>query len=327
VYIAAAEPTSGQHGGMATVLVIVLLIALGLSALLIVGLVRWTRTQEHTRDMMRFCMKFLLHSENEAERCASARSLGHTNDPGAILVLVDVMWDEEEAEPVRKAAGEALHQMSGRLRKHDTIISDLESELEKRNYQGIIDILVENFERGRAKYVQSAYLIGRQYMRLDHYFDAREWLAKAEARNQKFNLYGNRIKVRIQECNAFLLDEADDSFKAGDYQQAKEHYAALDHGLSDAEKQRCAVYLRSACVYCKLADYRNADQAVLAALRFNHDAELALTLPPLLQQVLMPEGKDTATDEHQERIKSQIDARATAIMSELMVRDTWHQSG
>jgi tetratricopeptide (TPR) repeat protein len=322
--VAAAEPASNQHGDMATVLVIVLLVALGLAALFIFGLVHWSRTQEHTRDMMRFCMKFLLHSENEAERCASARSLGRTNDPGAILILVDVMWDEEEAEPVRKAAGEALHEMSGRLRKHDTIISSLESALEKRNYQGIIDILIENFERGKTKYVQSAYLIGRQDMRLDHFFDAREWLTKAEARNQKFNLYGTRIKRWIHECNARLLNEADDSFKAGDYQQAKEHYAALDHGLSDADKQRCAVYLRSACVYCKLKDYPNADQSVLAALRYNHDPELALTLPPLLQQVLMPEGEDIAAGEHQEKLKSQIDAQATAIMNDLMARDTWH---
>ena len=312
---------------MVTTLVIVLLIALALAALAIISIVRWNRMQEHTRDMMRFCMKFMLHSDNEAERCASAKSLGRVNDPGAIPVLVDVMWDEEEAEPVRKAAGEALHEMSTRLRKHRKIVSDLESELENKNYQGIIDILIATFEQSKTKHVQSAYLIGHQFMRLNRYLDAREWLKKAESRNRKFNLYGNRIKYRLQECNAFLLAEADDAFKAADYQQAKERYAALDHGLSDADRQRCAIYLRSACVYCKLEDYRNADQAALAALRYSHESDLTLTLVPLLQKIVMPDGNNVETADKREEIERAIDERASAIMKKLLARDAWHQAG
>lgn len=312
---------------MGTILIIVLLVAIALAGLAIVGIVRWGHMQEHTRDMMRFCMKFMLHSENEAERCASAKSLGRVNDPGAIPVLVDVMWSEQEPEAVREAAGEALHQMSSRLRKHKRIISELESELEKRNYRGIIDILIENFERGKTRYVQSAYLIGRQFMHLHQYIDAREWLRKADSRNRKFNLYGNRIRARIQECNAFLLAEADDAFEAGDFHQAKERYAALDHGLSDADRQRCAIFLRSACVYCKLKDYRNADQSLLTALRYGHEADLALTLVPLLQKILTPDGEHLRATDKREEIMGQIGERASTIMKELMSREAWHQTG
>ena len=67
-------------------------------------------------------------------------------------------------------------------------------------------------------------------------------------RNGKFNLYGNRIRRWIQECDKRLLEEADDMFKAADYQCARQHYAVLGHGLSDADRGRWAIHLRSACV-------------------------------------------------------------------------------
>lgn len=313
---AAVETVTGQSGGgMLAALLIVILTAIALAALVIVGLIFWSRKQEHISEMMLFCMKYLFHSEDEAERCASAKALGRANDRGALLVLVDVISDEEETEAVHKAAREALHEMGGHFRKFKKIISELESEAEQKNYRGIIEILTTNFEQGETKYAQSAYIIGRHYMRLKRYADAREWLTTANIRNRKFNLYGNRIRYWIEECNTRLLAEADESFKAADYQQAREHYAVLSHGLSDADSQGCAVYLRSACVYCKLKDYRNADQALLQALEHSHDTDLSLTLLPLLQEILgLGDKKDEPKEKHEE-IASAIDERVSVIMS------------
>jgi hypothetical protein len=122
-------------------------------------------------------------------------------------------------------------------------------------------------------------------------------------------------------CNTRLLEEADDSFKVADYQQAREHYALLAHGLSNADSQRCAVCLRSACVYCKLMDYRNADQALLQALERNHETDLALTLVPLLQEILSPGDKKVEPKDKLEEIKSAIDQRASAIMNALSAQN------
>ncbi|PVV13546.1 MAG: hypothetical protein B6D77_04250 [gamma proteobacterium symbiont of Ctena orbiculata] len=129
-------------------------------------------------------------------------------------------------------------------------------------------------------------------MRLGQYLEAREWLTKAEFRNHKFNLYGDRIDFWIDNCNSRLLSEADASFEAADYYQAKEHYAVLDHGLSDATKRQFAIYLRISCVYCKLRDYRNADQALLQALENNHQPDYALELVPMLRQLSQPAGSE-----------------------------------
>jgi len=100
--------------------------------------------------------------------------------------------------------------MSSRFRKHKRLITELESKAEQRDFHGIINLLIANFERGRTPYTQSAYIIGRHFMRLEDYVQAREWLRKAEYRNLKTNLYGNRIARWIRQCDIHLLDEADD---------------------------------------------------------------------------------------------------------------------
>jgi tetratricopeptide (TPR) repeat protein len=319
--VAAVASVNGpDDSGMLSTLLIVMLATLVVAALIIIGLIFWSRKQEHIGEMILFCMKYLVHSEDEEERCASARALGQANDSGALLVLLYITLDEAETEAVHKAAREALHEMSVHFRKHKKIITDLELEAEQRNFSGIIGILTANFEQGKTRYVQSAYIIGRHYMRLEHYVEAREWLIRAEFRNRKFNLYGNRIRYWIKACNTRLLKEADDSFKAADYQQAKEHYAILDHGLSDVDRQRFAVYLRSACVYCKLKDYRNADQSLLQALEHNHETELALTLVQSLQKVLSLGDNIIESNEELEEIESMIDKRASKIMNALLAR-------
>ena len=316
--VVAVTSISGLDGNdMTAALLIVVLGAVALGALVITGLVLWSNKQEHMRDMMLFCMKYLVHSKDETERCNSAMALRRVRDPGALLVLVDVIWDEEETEAVRRAASEALHDMGAHFSKHRKIIADLELGVEQRNFARIIEILTANFENGKTKYVQNAYVIGRNYMRLERYSDARDWFRRAESRNRKFNLYGNRIRYWIEVCNTRLLEEADGSFKEADYQQARAHYAALALGLSDADGQRCAVYLRSACVYCKLRDYLDADQALLQALEHNHELDLALTLVPMLQEILSLSDQKVEPNDQLEELKNAIDERASSIMSAL----------
>jgi tetratricopeptide (TPR) repeat protein len=318
---AVAESAAGAAAGAAPGILMAFLVAVLLSAVIVMGLILWSRKQEHLHDMVLFCMKYLTYSENEGERAHSARALGRAKDPGALLTLANLTWDEEEPEAVRKAASEALHEMSRRLRAYAELIPDLEAAAEQRDFPRIIELITVNFEQADRKYVQSAYIVGRHYMRLGRYADARDWLEKAEFRNRKFNLYGNRIRRWIQECNTRLLKEADDMFNAADYHGAREHYAVLGHGLSDVDGRRWAVYLRSACVYCKLRDYRNADQALLQALDHQQAPDLVLTLSPLLQEIL-DQGDNTGapSKEQAEQIERAIDERASAIMEVLFAQ-------
>ncbi|MEW8029972.1 MAG: hypothetical protein AB2792_11945 [Candidatus Thiodiazotropha sp.] len=316
--ILAADDALGiNHSeGMATTLIFALLLSLALGVLIITGLVTWGRKQEHIGEMMLFCMKFLLRSDDVTERCASARALGESRDDGALLVLVDIIADEEEPEEVHKAAREALHQMSELSRKHLDVFAELEMNIELEDSEGIINTVIERFEQGKKKYAQSAFIIGRNYIRLGRFVEAREWLAKAELRNRKFNLYGHRIDFWIGICNRHLLAEADASFDAADYYQAKEHYAVLDHGLNNDEKRQCAIYLRTTCVYCKLKDYKNADQALLQALENNHQTDHALELVPLLRQLL--ESADMTTD-RQGKL-DEVEAKLDALSSDIMLK-------
>jgi tetratricopeptide (TPR) repeat protein len=316
---AAGEALNTRQGDdMTAPLIIALLISLAIGISIIVGLVLWGRKQEHIGEMMLFCMKFLLRSSDDvSERCASARALGEARDIGALLVLVDIISDEEEAEAVHGAAREALHAMSLHSRKRRDVIADLELNIERQDSLGIINTLIDKFEQGKKRYAQSAFIIGRHYMRLSHYVEAREWLTRAEFRNRKFNLYGERIDYWINTCNKRLLIEADASFEAADYYQAKEHYAVLDHGLSEAEKRHCAIYLRITCVYCKLRDYANADQALLQALEHNHQTDYALELVPLLRPLLEPAAGKGVSKEKLKSIEARLDARTTEIMRDL----------
>ena len=156
--IQAADDVLGinPNDGMATTLIIALLISLVTGVLIITGLVMWGRKQEHIGEMMLFCMKFLLRSDDVDGRCASARALGEAKDDGALLVLVDIIADEEEPEEVHKAAREALHQMSGRSSKNLDVFAELELNIELEDSEGIINTVIERFEQGKKKYTQSA---------------------------------------------------------------------------------------------------------------------------------------------------------------------------
>ena len=305
---------------MLPVLLIVVLGAVAVAALIIIGVVYWGRKQDHLGEMTHFCLKYLVHSEDEDARCAMAKTLGGANDPGALLVLFDVALDEDESEMVRKAAHEALHEMGARNRKYREIVADFEVAAEQKNYPSIIGILIANFERGHTNYVQSAYIIGRQYMRLGLCADAWGWMEKADIRNQRSNLYGNQIGQWIRLCKMSLLEEADDSFRNANYQSAKEQYAFLDFGLNDEDMLHCSMYLRSACVFAKLKDYPNADQALLLALAKHHGTELALTLIPLVQEIQGLHDDQTASHDRQQAMELAIDERASEIMDVLLAK-------
>lgn len=306
---------------MAPVLLMVMLGAVAVGALIVIGLVYWGRKQDHLGEMTHFCLKYLVHSEDESERCAMAKALGGAKNTAALLVLFDVALDEEEAASVREAAREALHEMGESNRKHREVVSDFEIAADQRNFPSVIGVLIANFGHDGPSYAQSAYVIGRQYMRLGLYADAWEWLEKAEIRNQRAKLYGNQIRQLIRVCTMHLLEEADDSFKNGDYLQAKEQYAVLDGGLRDEDMRHCSMYLRSACSFIKLKDYRNADQSLLLALAKHHATEQALTLAPMLQEILALDDDKPGPSGKRKAIKSAIDERASEIMTLLIARN------
>ena len=299
-------------------LLIVMLSALAVAALIIMGLIYWGKKQDHLGEMTHFCLKYLIQSDDKMERAKMATALGGANDAAALLVLFDVALDEEEEEGVRKAAREALSEMAAKNRKFKDVVADFEAAADERNFPSVIGVLVANFEYGKESYAQSAYVIARQYLRLELYADAWEWLEKADIRNRRANLYGNQIKQLIKLCTTRLIEEADDSFKNAQYQRAKEQYAVLDHGLDQADMQAKSMYLRSACIFVKLKDYRNADQSLLLALAKNHGTELALTLAPLLRQILeLIDGK-TGSDKERQALEAAIDRRASEIMNILL---------
>ena len=304
------------EGGILTGLLFALLLAVVIAVLVIVGIVHWGHKQEHAGEMTLFCLKYLMHSTDESERCASAKALAKAADAGALLVLLDVSLDEEEAPAVRKAAADALHDMGERSRKYSKVIAELETEKEHDNVAGLIGVVGAHFEQGDKVRAQSAFVLGRLHMQVALYADARDWFVKAEARNRRSKLYGDLIPEWIAECNARLLEEADDAYKSGDFLAAKEHYAVLDHGLRDAERKRGAVHLRAACVYCKLEEYRLADQSLLQALDHNQETELSLSLAPMLQEIVTLLDQKSST--RFQELRGAINKRVDEIMKVLL---------
>jgi len=267
--------------------------------------------------MMSFCIKFLIDTQNEAERCKAAKALGGAKDPGALLVLVDVVIDEKAEDTVREAAEAALKEMGLKYRKYRKVIKDLLSAVQDREHQKVIDLLTSKFETDKKKYVQTAYVIGREYIRLGNHADAREWLHVAAYRNRKTPTYGNQIRELADICNEHLFAEGDRLFNAGYFHDAKAHYAVASQGLGDEEKKRFASYLRQASVYCKLEDYEDADQALLQALQHHHETDLTLTLNKLLQKLLEQGAGTKVTEQEREQLDTEIDECVSDIMKKL----------
>jgi len=294
------------HGMMGVpVLLILLLGAFGLASFAI------------PRNNKMYWMKQLIHSEETSVKCVATKELGRIRDPDVLLLLIDVADDEAQEAIVRDTARKALHEISMALSKQGNSIVALESALGKRDPQALIGTLKRYFGKAGKGHLQCACVIGRQYMKLGRYSHAREWLNKARRCDRKTLLYGNRIKELIDACNERLLAEGDTLFMAGDYHGARARYARLSHDLGDREKKRFALFLRSACVYCKLKDYRDADQSILQALRFDHETDKSLTLIHLLHELQDGGVKGRKVEDSPERIRQSIDEYISGLMNGL----------
>ncbi|MCP4040363.1 MAG: HEAT repeat domain-containing protein [Gammaproteobacteria bacterium] len=295
---------------------------LGLAGLSVGALTMWSRRQDDIGNMMSFCIKSLLSTKDDQGRCEAARALGRMHDPSALLVLVDVINDEKVEEPVHQAALGALGEMSRSYGKYKEVIDALIAAIRIRDHRKVVDTLISNFEGTGGKYTQSSYVIGREFMRLGQYEDARKWLQQAGFRNRTSMLYGGQIRKLADRCNQYLFDEGDRLFKVGDYHKSNERYACSSAGITDEENRRFAAFLRMACVYCKLGDYVNADQAVLQALQHHHETDMSLVLNRLLQKLLHNEDQKVGAEGEREQLKKEIDNLVTEIMAKLCPEDT-----
>ncbi len=71
VLAAAVDAVNGSGDGSTTqALLMVVLGAVAVAAVIVAGLVHWGRKEDHLDEMVHFCLKFLIHSEYETERCA-----------------------------------------------------------------------------------------------------------------------------------------------------------------------------------------------------------------------------------------------------------------
>jgi tetratricopeptide (TPR) repeat protein len=300
-------------------LFIVLFVAgiIGVSTSLIVGLTRWGHKQDQIQSMMPFCIRYLVESKNESEKIEAATALGQAKDPGALLILADVVNDENAGDGLRSAAGAALREMSRRYRKYSSMINDTLSAVEEKDHRKIIDLLIKNFENQTKKYVQSAYLIGREYMRLEQYSDARTWLQQARNRNRKTQVYINQITQLITRCSQQLFNEGDVLFKVGEYYDALERYALASHDMSMEEKKKYSAHLRLACTYCKLARYEVAYQETLLALQDHHKTDTSLDINKLLQEIRSEIGGTAEAKARRDKLAIEISALVEKAMSEL----------
>ncbi len=289
-------------------------------ALLATGLTLWIRKQEQINNIMYFCLDFLVNAKNETERRRAATELGRANDPRALLVLVDVINDESVEEGIREAARDALLDMGEKRRGFNKPIAGLMAAAEAKDHERTVELLMTYFEQGEQKYVQSAYMIGRDLVRIEKYADAREWLRIAEARNSKFPMYMNQIGELTDRCNRQLFAAGDAAFKAGDFHLANENLALAVHGLSTGASKQFAYYLRAACVYCKLEEYENASDALLQALHHEHETDTALALNTLVDKMLDLIKEQPDSKEERAALSRELDRFVDQTMASLSAR-------
>jgi tetratricopeptide (TPR) repeat protein len=312
--------SDGGNGSSTLTVVLFIVGLIGLSVLIITALTRWGHKQDNISNMMPFCIKYLVETRNESEKCEAAKALRHVKDPGALLILVDVINDEGAEESLRRTACEALREMSQVYRKYKNVIDNLLSAVEEKDHQKSIDILISNFENREKKYVQSAYVIGRTLMRLKRYADARDWLQKAKSRNNITVVYVHQISELIDTCSEKLFSEGDLLFKSGDYFDALERYALASHGLGYGEKRRFTSHLRLACVYCKLNNYEDAYQETLHALHDHHETDSSLRLNNWLKKQRGEIGGTPGAKKKHRKILDEIDKHVTDVMAGLTTR-------
>ena len=305
--VASAAETMSKEPPSAMTLVVFAVATIAIGALLVTGLTRWSRKQDEISNMTYFCLDFLINRTNKVERYRAAEELGRAKSPAALLVLVDVVSDESNEESIRMAARDALLEMSENYRRFKKVIAGLLAATEADDHERVVEILKTHFEHDDKKYVQSAYVIGRELVSLEKYADAREWLRIAEARNNKFPIYMNQIRDLTDTCNRRLFAEGDMAFKAGDFHLANERFALAAHGLSTEVSNRFGYYLRAACVYCKLEEFESASEALLQALHHQQETDMALELNKLVQQVLSLRGENTQARETHRNLFQDLD--------------------
>ena len=317
-----AEQEVVAHTDSPSLLFAILFVAglIGLSILIIASLTHWANKQDSINNMMPFCIKHLVENSSEVAKAHSARALGNIKDPRALLILVGVINDEKVTSHLQQTANEALQTMATKYPKYEKLIPDLLKASKEGNHTKTLILLMVNFENQNREYVQSAYVIGREYMRLRKYVDARLWLQRAKLRNEKHVVYDHQILSIIAACNEKLFAEGDSLFNDGEYRQALERFALASHDLYEKQKERFASHLRLACVYCKLNRYQEAFQEMLHAIADHHETDsTSLELKRLLKLRLEGAG-DESGQEQREKLQEQISAQSFAIMSRLNAR-------
>jgi len=317
---APAAETLPEETSAVVPLIIFGLAIMVVGALLVTGLTQWSRKQDEMSSMMYFCIDFLINTRNKTERYRAAKLLGQAKNPGALLVLVDVINDESADEGIRDAARDALLDMSENYRKFEKVIGGLLAATEANDHERIVDLLKTHFEHDQRKYVQSAYVIGRELFRLEKYADAREWLHIADVRNKKFPMYVDQIKNLTDRCIQHLFAEGETAYEAGDFHLANERFALAAHGLSAAVSKRFAHYLRAACVYCKLEEYENANQALLQALDHQQETDTVLELNKLVSKRLNLGGGNAQANEEYQNLSKELDRFVDQTMDRLSTR-------
>ena len=232
-------------------------------------------------------------------------------------------WSAESGDSISKERSRfrGLMRVSKKVEsngyEHQAAAAALESRILAGEPQRVIKELRAGIGNAGKKCAEHAYVIGRQYMRLGHYADARDWLRSAGQKSKSFSVLEEMAESHLGVCKARLLADGDDFFAAGDYQSARERYARLSHGLGDCEGKGLATFLRSACVYCMLREYEPARQALLQALNLDQGTDDALTLLVLLQS--LPKSKNVAAQplEPRVQIEERLARRSKDIMADL----------
>ncbi|MCP3870401.1 MAG: HEAT repeat domain-containing protein [Gammaproteobacteria bacterium] len=312
-----AETTSGDAPSTLSIILFITGL-IGLILMVITALTRWSHKQDSIINMMPFCIKYLMETRNEAEKCKAAKALGKVKDPGAFLILFDIIGDQNAEPNLRKTAREALDNLSEVYTHYRLVIDELSEAAEAQDHQKSINILMENFEHKDTTYVQSAYVIAREYMRLRNYADAREWLQTARHRNDRHVVYVHQISNLIDICNEKLFYEGDVFFKTKDYYDALERYAVASHDLAISDKEHFACHLRLACVYCKLIQFEDAYQETLLALQDHHKTSSSLHLNDLLKRERGEIGGTAEAEERRRKIRKDVDEFVTGVMSRLI---------
>lgn len=315
--VAAQQAATGAAGNSTLFIAFFAIGTIALSVLLIVGLARWGHKQDQIEHMLSFCIKYLVESKNDMDKIDAARALGEARDPAALLILINIADNNNASEGLRRAANEALQQMSRRYHQYAGVIRECLQAVDDNDHKRLIGLLLENFENKKKSYVQSAYLIGREYMRMEEYSDACIWLQQALSRNRKTLVYDGQITPLIKTCHQHLFDEGDTLFKVGEYHAALERYALASHNLEPEQKRHHLAHIRLACTYCKLHHYEDAFQETLHALQDHHKPDTSLNLNRLLQELSNENAKTAEAEGRRSWLEAEIARHAENVMSEL----------